>query len=189
MASAEVVDENKDQRVVPLEHKVIATFQGVYESTRSFLPNPPIPINAEFKITDYLHYKKIAQGDRPKRESYHIQIASVSIDADEVRRKRIEELIGIPLTTPEETAPSVVLSENIHSLSSIRCDPSLLAYLKTLEKGDKVVIEWKDLFGLYRAGTTGINGPQETILLLKKISQVEAKQLTTDAASAEPAQH
>lgn len=37
--------------------------------------------------------------------------------------------------------------------------------------------------------TTWSNGPQETLLLLKKIDQVEAKQLTTDAASAEPAQN
>ena len=182
---------DNDQFKVTEEHKVIATFQGIHES-KSVFWNAPTLVRAEFKITDYLHYKKIAQGDRPKRNSYRIQIASLRLDADDLRRKRIEEIIGMPLTAPAELdeVETIGLPANGPIPHWADCDPSLLAYLKTLEKGDQVVIEWKNLFGRYRSGkTTWSNGPQETLLLLKKIDQVEAKQLTTDAASAEPAQN
>ena len=184
---------DNDNLKVTEEHKVIATFQGIHES-KSVSWNAPtlVLVHAEFEITDYLHYKKIAQGDRPKRNSYRIQIASLRLDADDLRRKRIEEIIGMPLTAPAELdeVETIGLPANGPIPHWADCDPSLLAYLKTLEKGDKVVIEWKDLFGRYRSGKTmWTNGPQEALLLLKKIDQEEAKQLTTDATSAEPAQH
>ena len=184
---------DNDNLKVTEEHKVIATFQGIHES-KSVFWNAPTTVYAEFNITDYLHYKKIAQGDRPKRGSYRIQIASLHLDADDLRRKRIEEIIGMPLTAPAELeaigVEIIIEPGNGRIPHWADCDPSLLAYLKTLEKGDQVVIEWKDLFGRYRSGkTTWSTGPQETLLLLKKIDQAEAKQLTTDAASVEPAQH
>ena len=184
---------DNDKLKVTEEHKVIATFQGIHES-KSVFWNAPTLVHAEFKITDYLHYKKIAQGDRPKRDSYSIRIASLHLDAADLRHKRIEEIIGMPLSAPAELeaigVETIIEPGNGRPPHWADCDPSLLAYLKTLEKGDQVVIEWKDLFGRYRSGKTmWTTGPQETLLLLKKIDQAEAEQLTTDAASFEPAQN
>lgn len=53
-------------------------------------------------------------------------------------------------------------------------DPALGAYVKTLEAGDQVVIEWKHLYGKLR---TGGSSPVRPLLLLKKIDKAEAKKL------------
>jgi len=137
---------DNDNLKVLAEHKVIATFQDV-KFRRCMGRTGMCPDRcgssgefANFKITDYLHYKKNGKYGDEKQKTYMVQVT-------DFHRKP-------------------------------KGDPALGAYIKTLEAGDLVVIEWKHLYGEVRPG---VSSPVRPLLLLKKIDKAEAKRLIEDA--------
>lgn len=133
---------DNDQLKVLAEHKVVATFQGV-KFRRCMGRTGLCPDRcgssgefANFKVTDYLHYKKDGKYGDEKQKAYMAQVT-------DFHRKP-------------------------------KGDPALGAYIKTLEAGDQVVIEWKHLYGKLQKGVTS---PVRPLLLLKKIDPAEAKEL------------
>ena len=120
------------------EHRVIATFKGVkFRTCWGDTGDCPDKCGssgnfANFKITDYLHYKKLGKYGDDKEKAYSIQIS-------DFHRK------------PQG-------------------DPALLATIEALEKGDKVLIEWKHLYGQIQPGMHSPVRPL-LLLLLKKIDR------------------
>ena len=141
---------DNDKLKVLVEHKVIATFQDVkFRTCRGATGNCPDRCGssgdyANFKITDYLHYKKLGKYGDDKCPTYSVHVT-------DFHRKPTG-------------------------------DPVLGAYIKTLEAGDQVVIEWKHLYGSVRPG---MHSPVRPLLLLKKIDKAEAKRLIDAKATAQ----
>lgn len=123
---------DNDKLKVLVEHKVIATFQDVkFRTCRGATGNCPDRCGssgeyANFKITDYLHYKKLGKYGGDKYTTYSVHVT------DFHRKPTGDPVLGAYIKTLKAGDQVVIEWKHLYMHSSVR--PLLL--LKKIDKAD-----------------------------------------------------